>query len=438
MKRIVLLIVFPFVVILSSRAQILKGKITNESGEAIQYATVYIQELRQGTTANTKGDYEIKLPAGKYLVTYQSLGYSPLFYDITISDKTITRNVTLPLQYYEIPEVRITATGEDPAYGIMRKAIGMAPYYLNNISYYKADVYLKGNLIVNKIPKIMQKAMKMEESRNDGSTTSTTIKEGDVYIMESYNEIEFTAPDKYVQKVISVNSTFPDEGDDVSPMDFINASFYQPFIAEMAISPLSPQAFSHYKFKYLGATPQGNNIINKIQVIPKIKSQQLFEGTIYIIEDLWCLYSVDLINENIEGKISVQQLYIPVQENIWLPVSHKFHVDLEIIGIRADAGYDSPVKIIEESPKKSLRKPEAVTADYFGKPSLSQPAQEQTVTKNQEKIEEILRKDELTNRDMVKLTRLMEKESENALPDSVRNSLEIKDNTISTDRKSVV
>ena len=26
----------------------------------------------------------------------------------------------------------------------MRKVIGMAPYYLNNVSYYKAEVYLKG------------------------------------------------------------------------------------------------------------------------------------------------------------------------------------------------------------------------------------------------------------------------------------------------------
>src|SRR4030042_603540 len=405
MKRIVLLIVFPFVVILSSRAQILKGKITNESGEAIQYATVYIQELKQGTTANTKGDYEIKLPAGKDLVTYQSLGYSPVFYDITISGQTITRNVILPVQYYEIPEVRITATGEDPAYGIMRKIVCMSPDYLNYISYYKADVYLKGNLVFNKIPKIMQKAMKMEASKDDGSTTSTTIREGDVFMMESFNELEFTAPDKYVQKVISVNSTFPDEGDDISPMDFINASFYQPFIAEMAISPLSPQAFSHYKFKYLGATPQGNNIINKIQVIPKIKSQQLFEGTIYIIEDLWCLYSVDLINENIEGKISVQQLYIPVQDDIWMPVSHKFDVKLQIVGIRADAGYGSSVKYIEVIPNTSLRKPEPVSADYFGKPSSSQPAMDQPATKNQEKIEEILEKDELTNRDRGKIPR---------------------------------
>ena len=54
-------------------AQILKGKITNQTGDPIQYSTIYIQELRQGTTSNTKGDYEIKLPAGKYTVAYQSL-----------------------------------------------------------------------------------------------------------------------------------------------------------------------------------------------------------------------------------------------------------------------------------------------------------------------------------------------------------------------------
>jgi hypothetical protein len=414
-------------------AQILKGTITSQSGEPIQYATVYIQELKQGTTANTKGDYELKLPAGKYMVTYQSLGFSPVFFNITIYDQTITRNVTLPLQYYEIPEVRITATGEDPAYGIMRKAIGMAPYYLNNISYYKADVYLKGNLVINKIPKLMQKALKIEASNESGTSVSTTtIKEGDVFMMESYNEIEFTAPDKYVQKVISINSTFPDEGDDISPMDIINASFYQPIIDDLAISPLSPQAFSHYNFKYLGATPQGNIIVNKIKVTPKRKSQQLFEGIIYIIEDLWCLYSVDLTNENIAGTIGVQQLYIPVQDDIWMPVSHNFNVNFKIIGIRADASYGSSVKYNEVIPNNSLRKPESVDVNYFGKPVTAQPQKDMPVTKNQEKIEEILEKDELSNRDMVRLARLMEKESEEALPDSTKNTLEIKNKIITT------
>jgi len=69
----------------TSYSQILKGRITNQNGEPIQYATVYIQELKQGTTANTKGDYELRLPAGKYMVIYQSLGFEPIFADITMA-----------------------------------------------------------------------------------------------------------------------------------------------------------------------------------------------------------------------------------------------------------------------------------------------------------------------------------------------------------------
>ena len=112
-------------------------------------------------------------------------------------------------------------------------------------------------------------------------------------------------------------------------MDYIQASFYQPILAEMAISPLSPQAFSYYNFKYIGTTFQGKYTINKIEVIPKHKSQQLFAGTIFIIEDLWCLHSVDLTNENLVGKIRVRELYIPVQEEIWMPVSHQFDIESE-------------------------------------------------------------------------------------------------------------
>ena len=95
-------------------------------------------------------------------------------------------------------------TGEDPAYMIMRKAIGLAPYYLNNISRYKAEVYLKGNLVINKIPRILQKSMKMETTSNSATLSvgskpkkeEKVFKAGDSFFMESMNEIEFTAPDK--------------------------------------------------------------------------------------------------------------------------------------------------------------------------------------------------------------------------------------------------
>jgi hypothetical protein len=416
-----------------SEAQILRGKITNQAGDPVQYATVYIQELRQGTTANTRGDYELKLPAGKYTVTYQSLGYQPFYVTINLTSSGVQKDVILPTQYYEIPEVRISATGEDPAYSIMRKAIGMAPYYLNNISYYKAEVYLKGNLIINKIPRLLQKSMKIGSSSvsvgSDTKPEEKSLKAGDTFLMESFNEIEFKAPDSYVQRMISYNSTFPSQGNEISPMSFIQASFYQPVLADMAISPLAVNAFSHYRYKYLGASLQGNITINKIQVIPKRKSQQLFEGIIYIIEDLWCLQSLDLTNENFFGKIRVQQIFIPVQDDIWLPVSHKFEINIGIIGFKADVGYGSSVKYLEVKPNLALRKPAGIASDFEARQASVQKSPDTTLTRSKKQINKILEKDQLSNRDMAKLARLMEKESEASLGDSTKKNLEITDKT---------
>jgi hypothetical protein len=409
-------------------SQVLKGTITNSSGEPIPYSTVYIRELQQGTTSNTKGNFEIHLKEGKYTIIFQSLGFAPDIREITLGKNTVSLNIRLQVQYYEIPEVRITATGEDPAYGIMRKVIGFAPYYLNQISHYKAEVYLKGNLVINKIPKLIQRSINKDARNESGnSEKSPAIKQGDSYLMESVNELEFNAPDKYVQRVLSYQSSFPSQGNEISPMNFIEASFYQPLIGKIAISPLSPQAFSHYNFKYLGSSPQGNYIINKIQVIPKRKSQQVFDGTIFIIEDLWCLHSVDLVNENIAGRVRIQQMYIPVQEDFWMPVSHKFEIKISIIGFKADAGYGSSIKYQEVSPNTKLKKPEMIYVDSRKNTASPKPKVDTVSSKNRREIEKILSKDELSNRDMIKLSGLMEKESKKSQNDSARKSLEIKE-----------
>ena len=409
-------------------AQILKGTIRDSSGEPLAYSTIYIRELKQGTTSNTKGNYEIHLAEGKYTIVFQSLGFAPDIREITLGKKIINLDITLQTQYYEIPEVRITASGEDPAYGIMRKVIGLAPYYLNQVSHYKAEVYLKGDLVIKRIPKFIQKSMKVEGKDQSGnSVSSTAMKEGDSYLMESVNELEFNAPDKYIQRVLSYQSTFPEKGNEISPMGFIQGSFYQPVIGSMDISPLAPEAFSHYRFKYLGSSPQGNYFVNKIQVIPKRKSQQLFEGTIFIIEDLWCIHSLDLVNENLAGKIRIQQLYIPVQEDLWMPVSHKFEIALSIIGFKADISYGSSIKYESVSPNTALKKPQ-FTGTFSSGRILPQNMQEDTTrTKTRKQIEKLLSKDELSNRDMMKLSGLMEKETKNIKSDSSEKSLEVKD-----------
>lgn len=405
-NKLILLVSVILLITCSANAQKLSGRITDDKGEPVPFATVYINELRKGTTANIKGEYLINLKPGKYTFFFQSLGFSPTIKNITIGNQDIHLDITLSIQYYVIPEVRVTSTGEDPAYSIMRKAIGLAPYYLNQVGYYKAEVYIKGSFVIRKIPKLMQRNLEVNEEQ---------IKTDEAYIIESLNEIEFNAPNNYKQRIIAQQSTLPDAGNtDVSPMDVIKASFYEPVLADMAISPLAPNAFAHYKFKYEGSTPQGKYAINKISVIPRRKSQQVFSGTIYIIEGLWCLHSLDLTNENLAGSINIKQVYTPVQDDIWMPVSHKFEVNVSIVGVKGDGEYGSAITYNDVEPNTGLEKPESIEEVNYYVEDL--PQKEEVNTKDQQKIEEILDKDELSNRDMVKLSRLMNREAEKSNP----------------------
>jgi hypothetical protein len=112
-----------------------------------------------------------------------------------------------------------------------------------------------------------------------------------------------------------------------------------------------------------------------------------------------------------------------------MPVSHKFEINIGFMGFKADAGYAVSVKYDEVKPNSALQKPKIISPVFISQNNTVEPAIDTTRTKTKKQIDKILEKEELSNRDMVKLSRLMEKESENSVDDSIRNNLEIKDNT---------
>lgn len=400
-----------------AQAQSLRGRITDTKGVPMPSASVYITELRQGTTSNNEGHYEITLPPGSYTVSYQFLGYVPVTRLFTFTGEDIRADITLAEQLFEIPAVRVSASGRDPADYIMRKAIGMAPFHLNQVRMYRAEVYMRGGGTVDKIPELLKRRMKIEANEND-------LKEGKYYFSESVSVITFNAPDKYINRVVSSNSSEQPGQGQVSPMDYIEASFYQPVLAEVAISPLAPNAFSHYTFTFLGSSSQGDYVIDKIRVTPRRKSQQLFTGTIYIVEDLWAIHSLDLTNDNMAGKIRVRQLCTPVEAGIWMPVSHEFNVDISLMGVKARAAYTSAVKYLEVEPDRALPRPPSYTVATGNVPAGEPEPEAKSPT--QREIETILQKDDLTARDMSRLARLNEK---NARQGREKPPLEIEDKT---------
>lgn len=409
--RYLLLIAILIELSLTSYAQGIKGIITDEKKEPIPFATIYIESLRTDTSSNANGRFEVNLKPGTYAILFRSLGYKQVRKEVLVGNIMQNYDIELTTESYQIKEVTITQKSEDPAYAIMRRVIAWAPYHLNQVKHYQSEVYLKGTMIMDKIPRLLAKRITFSEK--DGKEIK--IKTGDVYLDESMNEITFDAPDKYKQKVKKLRSTFPENNNQpITPIDFIKTSFYQAEILEQ-ISPISPKSFSHYRFSYEGCSKEGDYLVDKIKVIPRRESQKLFSGYIYIVEQYWCLHSVNLRNEQFWGSIDIKQLYSPVIDNAWLPISHDIRFQASILGIKARFSFNASVKFSDLQINERLRGPVVKISD--------QPVE----TKNENnETRKLLAKKDFTKHDLKKVIKVAREEEKKSKRDTVK-SLEIKE-----------
>lgn len=388
-----------------SQGQVLKGKITSNTGDTIPHAVIYIRELAQGTSANDRGVYSINLANGTYHCVFQSMGYETKEQTVTMIDGSQTLDVTLVEKPYMLTMVTVgTGKDEDPAYAIMRKAIGMAPFYLNQVSESKSKVYLKGTMQVTKIAGIV-KALAKDEIRETG------VKEGETYFQESVNEVTFVAPDKYSQKILSISSTFP-KG--MSDMYFRHIGFniYDANIG-MFISPLSPEAFSHYKFTYEGCSLDGSRLVNKIKITPKIKNQMTVSGYIYIADDFWNVHEFDFYGELLGVKYHNKQSYAEVRPNIFLPINYLLDFDISVMGNKGTINYRSVVKYSTVTVNPNAKKL-AEDERKKGMNAIVPDTQNAKQKKLAAKIEALLSKDKLSNRDAMELAKLMKQATDEA------------------------
>ena len=111
MKRAISSVMVLLLTSLLVSAQMLNGKITNASGNPVPFSTIYIQELRQGTAANAMGNYEIKLPAGQYVVTYQCMGFAPQYFNLTISGQNVRKDGYQLRKVKNDVGIRVTSPG---------------------------------------------------------------------------------------------------------------------------------------------------------------------------------------------------------------------------------------------------------------------------------------------------------------------------------------
>lgn len=303
----------------------IKGTIRSEDGTPLTWATIYVKQLGTGTAANEQGYYEVSLPPGRYDIVYQHLGYESQQRQVEVAHDFVVINIILKEQVIVLQNVTVTAGNEDPAYTIMRKAIAKAKYHTQQIDSFSARVYIKGSGKLKDYPWLAKKALEKEG-----------IKKNRVFVSESVSEIHYKRPNTFREKVISIRSDGRDNN--TSPNSFVFGSFYQPMIAE-TVSPLSPAAFAYYKFEYQGTFKDRNYDVSKIKVIPRSRGDNVVEGMLYIVEDWWSIHSLDFSTTKLGIRIDIKQMYAPVDDKAWLPVSQQFFINGKFFGFEFDYTY---------------------------------------------------------------------------------------------------
>ena len=339
------LIFLAFLISTSLSAQIV-GKVTDTQGEPLSYVNIYLQNSYIGTTSNDDGNYTLVVPETwedqEYKINFQVLGYKTLTKSVGFSSFPHILNVVLEEEATSLEEVNLN-NKEDPAYRIIRKTITQQKDNLGRLSEYTADFYSRGTLKLKDIPK---KVFGQNLGNFDGALDSTGT--GIVYLSETISKIAFQNPNKFTEKIVASKVSWDDNGYSFNSAESSNFSFYEnTIVLPLAlVSPIANNALSYYHYKLDGVFYVGSKLINKIKVIPRFPNDRVWQGYIYIVEEDWQLYGVDLsttgsaIQIPFVEEFNIKQNYKFDEEyNFWVKISQIIDFDLGLFKLEGSGRF---------------------------------------------------------------------------------------------------
>ena len=335
----------------SSFAQI-TGKITDTNKEPLSFVSVYLNKSITGTTSNDSGNYELNIKKpGDYTIVFQFLGYKTVKKNVSIQSFPYTLDVSLEDEEIMLDEFSITTNG-NPANIIIRKAIESKEINTNKFEDYTSNFYSRGLFKIKNAPK---KIFGRTLGDLGGGLDSTRT--GIIYLSETVSEIAFQKrPKKFKEKIIASKVSGSDNGISFNRAEEVNFDFYRNavLVAENnLVSPIADEAFSFYTYKLEGSFYDKNEkLISKIKVIPKQVGDRVFNGFIYIVEDDWAIYGIDLVANGkqvgipIIDKLRFKQNYNYSGINdAWIKISQTIDFKFGLFGFnvngRFSAGYSN-------------------------------------------------------------------------------------------------
>ncbi|MGZ3833202.1 MAG: DUF5686 and carboxypeptidase regulatory-like domain-containing protein [Mucilaginibacter sp.] len=333
------------------------GKVSDQNGKPVPFASIYIKNTTKGASANSEGDYALQLQPGQYEVQYRAVGYKQQSRKVDLKSNTVL-NITLTAEVYELNAVTINAKGEDPAYAIIRKAIKKRKAHLSEVKAYTAGVYIKGLQKLLSAPKKFMGADINQIGREIGLDSN---RRGIVYLSESESKVSYQYPDQVREEMISSKFSGSNQMFSFNRASDARVSFYENYqnwgglSNRPLMSPISDNALFYYRYKLMGTSTENGVVINKIRVTPRRGHDPCFDGFIYIIDDSWRIYALDLYitsraNINFVDTVRINQQFMQVDSKVWLQSSNKFEFTGGLFGFRLKGYFISVYKDYDLNP----------------------------------------------------------------------------------------
>lgn len=270
----------------------IKGSVKDSNNNELAAVSIHIEDTYIGTITNESGEFYLDLRgSSNQVLVFQYLGYKTQKIVLTPEKRSSPIHIKLEEENIELKTVVIDKK-DNPANEIIRNAIANRKENAEPSSKFQADFYSRGIFKIKEAPK---KIMGQKFDAFDEILDST--RSGILYLSETVSRITYQKPDKLKEVIVASKVSGNDRGfsfNNAASADFDFYDNYIPFQINV-VSPIADNAFAYYKYKMEGSFFNENNVqINRIKVIPKRNNEPVMEGYLYIVEDSWALYAVDL------------------------------------------------------------------------------------------------------------------------------------------------
>lgn len=347
--RLIFLFSFLFISIFTFSQNVVKGNVVDDYGQPIPGARVAVLNTTYGVPTNFNGAFFLEIDTlGPVIFKISMIGFEELIDTVEVVQGSVSVEFEMKEAPSELNTVEIYADKRDIAKEIISHVMDRKKDLYKQYENYACKTYIKTSLDEeNRLPVFLQPESDSVEERSRmnfiESYSITRFKQSSTYKEEiiahhDYSDKEkssvvvaadFTDPNALVPtQVIEYNPyIFFEKVEDGDINPYQNLLDLPKISTKPIVSPLAVNAFINYKFTLKSSFYEEGQKIYEIDVEPRFSEAALFSGSLFIIDSLWVIKSMDLsVNSGAMEYFSEFRVIQDYEEidGRWVPVRREF------------------------------------------------------------------------------------------------------------------